>query len=164
MRERKGRHHISETEEDGARIVTYRFTGQVNGRGWFAEICLRQDTAESGFSIIFDNQVEEGAENTYTYNVLKDKNNEEYLHAVTFGIYYALANYESDNPIPHCVITVLCIGELAVDTTLDTIAYTAALAVWRLLNIEPINEPYIEGRQIHFPGKKPTIVNADEHR
>jgi hypothetical protein len=139
MRERRGRHHISESEVDGARIVTYRFTGQVDGLGWFAEIGLRQDTVQNGFHIVFDNRVEEGQENTYSYNILKAKNNEEYLQAVTFGIYYALANRVLDKDIPPCIITVLCIGELAVDTTLDTIAYTAALATWKLFNIEPAN-------------------------
>lgn len=41
MHKRQGVHKVVLTEEKGIRVVIYRFLGQIEGRGRFAEVCLR---------------------------------------------------------------------------------------------------------------------------
>lgn len=84
-------------------------------------------------------------------------NHDEYTQAASFGIYYALANRITPDDAQPGTITVLHIIENRVDTTPDTIAYTAAFATWALLNTPSFYEPFIKNRQVHFPGEKPAI-------
>jgi hypothetical protein len=158
MHQRRGIHQIREIDVDGDRVVIYRLLGQIDGRGYFGEICLRRGDAENDHQILFTphNSLPEGA--VRGYNALNYAEHDDFCKSVTFGIYYALVNHEALEAELSGTIAVLHIGESPVDTTLDTLAYTAALATWRLLGIQATHEPYIERHQIHFPGVQPNIV------
>jgi hypothetical protein len=158
MARQRGVHLVYETHVDGAPCIVYRLLGQIDGRGYFAEVCFRKDTAQQGQQIIFGTQQSVPLAETRGYNALHYADNNEYCDSVAFGIYYALANHEAQSYRAPWTITVLHIGEIVVDTTLDTIAYTAALATWKLFQLVPRNEPYIKNHKIHFPGEKPNII------
>ena len=162
MIRQRGLHQVHETEVGSIPIIIYRLLGQIDGRGYFAEVCLRKDEPQQGQQIIFHAQTPLPIGEFRGYNALQYNEHDEYCQSVAFGIYYALANHEARAHIEPCTITVLHVGERIVDTTLDTIAYTSALATWKLLRIEPAHEPYIENHQIQFPGRKPTIIINDK--
>jgi hypothetical protein len=158
MHQRRGIHQVHEIDVDGDRVVIYRLLGQFDGRGYFGEVCLYKCDTENGCQILFTphHSLPEGA--VHGYNALNYAEHDDFCKAVTFGIYYALSNHEAQETELSCTIAVLHIGESPVDTTLDTLAYTAALATWRLLGLQATHEPYIERHQIHFPGAQPNIV------
>jgi hypothetical protein len=161
MIRQRGLHQVYETSVNGAPSLFYRLLGQIDGRGYFAEVCLRKDMAHQGQQIIFHTQELVPIAEARGYNALHYADSNKYCQSVAFGIYYALANYEAPTQIVPCTITVLHIGESIVDTTLDTIAYTATLATWKLLRLDPRHEPYIENHTIHFPGRQPNIITSD---
>jgi hypothetical protein len=154
----QGLHLISEKEQHGGRSITYRFVGQISGRGYFAEVHLQK------ISIGTDDQLSRMPHHHsiittlfQEYCIVYAALDKEYHKNILFGICYALSNHLTTETLSPCIITVSQVIENTVDTTSDTMAYAAAFATWELLELQPENMPSIKNHQICFPGKNPTI-------
>jgi hypothetical protein len=119
--------------------------GQIGGKGHFARMILRDDGIQEAPQVLFN-----------------ETENRDYHQHIAYGIYYALSNHGLSDDAHHYRITVLNIIHLPVDTTPNTMMYTAALATWRLLTVHPKNEPYFERDQFHFPGIFPSITDVSD--
>jgi hypothetical protein len=155
MSQRQGIHKITQSTDGTTHTISYRFLGQIEGRGYFAQIVLHLDADQPEQQIVFSGQEFAWLKEVYGPDAWEWHECDDFRRAALFGIQYALCNTQYPQQQAKGCITILTIGARLVDTTPETVAYTACLATWKLLNLEGVQVPYIEQQRIHFPGQQP---------
>ncbi|MCA8996118.1 MAG: hypothetical protein KDA80_04015 [Planctomycetaceae bacterium] len=131
-------------------LATFKLAKASGGCFHFAEVSVVVETTEAPSSVILSPKVFAWLKDEYGPDAWDWSVCDEFREGAKCGAEFALHNRKSNNG-KHWRIVVVRIQATPADTTRDSVAFAACFAVWKGIDDEGSNLPYLDGRSIVFP-------------